>query len=240
MTDFAKYLPKIRRRFPQYRFSWEILTGFILDRVAQKPFWLDIGAGPNILIKEQPGAEFAVGLDIEKQAACYTDSKSAYCRAAAGNLPFAAGSFDFITSRYTFEHIENPREALAEISRVLKPGGIFIMQTTNVLNPLIIAARCIPFRIKKVILKKLFKETPSGIFRTYYNINTPRKVRLLLGNFEVNGKLRLKELILVGDILCQSKFLFTISFQLYKLLRLLKADWLMDNMILVIEKKTDK
>ncbi|HEX8035005.1 MAG TPA: class I SAM-dependent methyltransferase [Ktedonobacterales bacterium] len=37
------------------------------------------------------------------------------------------GSFDVVTSRYSAHHYPHPRRALAEIARVLKPGGVFLL-----------------------------------------------------------------------------------------------------------------
>ena len=40
------------------------------------------------------------------------------------DLPFAAGSFDAVFSHALFEHLARPAKALAEIHRVLAPGGV--------------------------------------------------------------------------------------------------------------------
>jgi SAM-dependent methyltransferase len=42
-------------------------------------------------------------------------------------LPFAAGSFDFLICNHVLEHVESDRRALAEIHRVLAPGGWAIL-----------------------------------------------------------------------------------------------------------------
>lgn len=46
-------------------------------------------------------------------------------RARAQELPFAAGTFDVVFATLTFCTIEDVPQALAEIRRVLKPGGSF-------------------------------------------------------------------------------------------------------------------
>lgn len=46
-------------------------------------------------------------------------------------LPFADNSFDAVTCQTVLIHIENPFEALKEMKRVLKPGGILICAEPN-------------------------------------------------------------------------------------------------------------
>ncbi|MCH8922141.1 MAG: class I SAM-dependent methyltransferase [Planctomycetes bacterium] len=46
-------------------------------------------------------------------------------------LPFAAESFDAVTCGYVLEHLPDPRPGLAEISRVLTPGGRMLLLTTE-------------------------------------------------------------------------------------------------------------
>lgn len=246
LSDFDKYLPLIRKIFPDYRFSWEIFTDLILENVARKPLWLDIGAGQNLLIKEQPGAKFALGVDIVKPRKVHIDSKSAYCLASAYNLPLKADTFDFITSRYMFEHLQNPEAVIAEVGRILKPDGIFAMQTTNINNPLVFLANLIPFPIKKLIIKRLFQDNLSGTFKTYYRINKPSSIKAEYGIPEdetppdrsnARWALVLKNLIMVEDVICRSRLLFTISFQVYKLVTMLCPQKLSGNMIAVFQKE---
>lgn len=43
-----------------------------------------------------------------------------------GRIPFGDASFDMVISNQVFEHMPAPIDALHEIARVLKPGGIFL------------------------------------------------------------------------------------------------------------------
>ncbi|MEM9732016.1 MAG: class I SAM-dependent methyltransferase [Pseudomonadota bacterium] len=43
-----------------------------------------------------------------------------------GKLPFADNTFDLVYANQVFEHVFEPQQALSEIGRVLKPGGIFL------------------------------------------------------------------------------------------------------------------
>jgi demethylmenaquinone methyltransferase/2-methoxy-6-polyprenyl-1,4-benzoquinol methylase len=41
------------------------------------------------------------------------------------HLPFADGTFDGVTFTYLLRYVEDPAETLAELARVMKPGGTF-------------------------------------------------------------------------------------------------------------------
>ena len=49
------------------------------------------------------------------------------------HLEFADGSFDVVVSRYSAHHYPHPAVAIAEIARVLKPGGVFLL--ADVVSP---------------------------------------------------------------------------------------------------------
>jgi SAM-dependent methyltransferase len=49
-------------------------------------------------------------------------------------LPFEDKRFTLVTCAETIEHLERYRETLREIYRVLKPGGIAVVTTPNILN----------------------------------------------------------------------------------------------------------
>ena len=49
-----------------------------------------------------------------------------YGRAGAAALPFAAGAFDAVVACLVFEHIREVDAAIAEVARVLQPGGRFL------------------------------------------------------------------------------------------------------------------
>lgn len=50
-------------------------------------------------------------------------------------LPFPADWFDTVISCETIEHVPNPRLAIGELARVLKPGGKLILTTPNYFGP---------------------------------------------------------------------------------------------------------
>lgn len=59
----------------------------------------------------------------EKQPGSLVD----YARVDAKALPFIKERFDFVLSLYVLHHTEGYRAALAEIARVLRPGGFLLV-----------------------------------------------------------------------------------------------------------------
>ncbi|OWO93334.1 SAM-dependent methyltransferase [Rhizobium esperanzae] len=52
------------------------------------------------------------------------------CRADAAALPFEDGAFDLVIAMHMLYHLPDPATGIAEMARVLKPGG-FLAVTTN-------------------------------------------------------------------------------------------------------------
>lgn len=53
--------------------------------------------------------------------------------ASATDLPFTTGSVDFVVSSECIEHTRDPRRAVGEMFRVLRPGGVLFLTTPNLL-----------------------------------------------------------------------------------------------------------
>ena len=104
---------------------------------------LDIatGTGDLAILMAQTTAGRIVGLDIsagmlevgrKKVAAKNLQNKIELVLGDSENMPFADGSFDAITVAFGVRNFENLEKGLAEILRVLKPGGLLvILETSN-------------------------------------------------------------------------------------------------------------
>jgi SAM-dependent methyltransferase len=96
---------------------------------------LDVGAAFGFAVSEAQKIGWkATGLEIStaaaRQAADVTGG-----RVAVGNClatPFASGSLDVVTMWDVLEHLTDPHQAIAEMSRLLRPGGQLVFTTTDV------------------------------------------------------------------------------------------------------------
>jgi SAM-dependent methyltransferase len=91
---------------------------------------LDIGTGEGQIARlaVRDGAALVVGVDptmAQLAAARERAGGVHYARSNADALPFPDGSFDAVVVCLVFEHITDHRPAIAEIARVLAPGGRF-------------------------------------------------------------------------------------------------------------------
>ena len=72
-----------------------------------------------------------VGVDVERIFSAEARMEQCVARGDALHLPFAAETFDFAAAFHSLEHVGDPRVALDEIHRVLRPGAWFYMGVPN-------------------------------------------------------------------------------------------------------------
>ena len=104
---------------------------------------LDVGCGDGQISRlvRRNGAEQVVGIDPTWNQLLTAQERGGgpmYARAGAGALPFRDEWFDAVVACLVFEHIRDVDDAIAEVARVLVPGGRFcfflnhpLLQTPN-------------------------------------------------------------------------------------------------------------
>lgn len=76
----------------------------------------------------------AVGIDCSREAIAFASlhhSGPEFCLASADCLPFREAAFNAATCFELVEHVADARAVVAEISRVLQPGGVLVISTPN-------------------------------------------------------------------------------------------------------------
>ena len=90
---------------------------------------LDLGCGDGQISRLLAGGGArVVGIDPtwnQIRVAHERGGGATYARSGAAALPFADGSFDAVVACLVFEHIDDVDAAIAEVARVLRPGGQF-------------------------------------------------------------------------------------------------------------------
>jgi SAM-dependent methyltransferase len=114
---------------PEYE---EQIFPLIAAHLAGSSRVLDVGCGEGQVGRLAAGLEgidLVVGVDptlAQVVVAAQRGGGVVIGRAEAASLPFVDGSFDAVVACLVFEHIQAVDEAVAEVGRVLAPGGRFI------------------------------------------------------------------------------------------------------------------
>lgn len=124
---YARNTGKGRQR-ESYRESAALVAG----RIAPGASVLEVAPGPGYLAIElaRLGDYRVTGLDISRTFVEIATRNAAAAGVAitfrhgnASAMPFGPDSFDFVVCRAAFKNFTEPVQALAEMHRVLKPGG---------------------------------------------------------------------------------------------------------------------
>ncbi len=121
-------------RYSQYWWSNRFYA--ILSRRYGKPGTrlLEIGSGLGHLVGQLENSFETVATDVNPWAlrqsldvACH----SSHVASSAESLPFCNGSFGIVIIKHVVEHLPHPETAIAELGRVIGPGGVLILATPN-------------------------------------------------------------------------------------------------------------
>ncbi|MGH8712952.1 MAG: class I SAM-dependent methyltransferase [Casimicrobiaceae bacterium] len=92
-----------------------------------------VGAAGSVVLTDVNGAMLAAGRDRMLNAGCLMPAVQ--CNAEA--LPFAAGSVDCVSIAFGLRNVTRKEAALAEMRRVLRPGGVaLVLEFSRIWAPL--------------------------------------------------------------------------------------------------------
>jgi ubiquinone/menaquinone biosynthesis C-methylase UbiE len=116
-------------------------------------------------------SQSALGMARDSVLAAGLSDRVTLLRADLLHLPFAAGQFDCVLCWGVIMHVAEPRTALAELARVLAPGGVLILGENNMRSLQSLAARVAGYvrptgrsrRVERTVAGiETWKDTPDG------------------------------------------------------------------------------
>jgi SAM-dependent methyltransferase len=143
-----------------------------VEAIGQGKRVLDLGCRSGALTKHFLEGNSVVGLDVdasalEKAAALGIEPVQANVEEP---LPFDEATFDAVVAGELFEHLQFPDALVAEIRRVLRPGGTLVGSVPNA------------FRMQSRL--RFLRGRPPEDDPTHLRMFSPHAVRALLGAFD--------------------------------------------------------
>jgi SAM-dependent methyltransferase len=143
---FHKFEPKANAEFEFWRKTRQNAGGTLLNDHFEQLFTdqfglersffagkrlLDIGCGPRGSLEWATDASRRVGLDplVDRYRDLGIDEHAMeYCSSPAEEMPFPDESFDILSSLNSLDHVDDLQAVIYEITRVLSPGGSFLLE----------------------------------------------------------------------------------------------------------------
>ena len=164
--------PDMPRRHDDHVVRTEILRRLRPDHVMLD---LGAGAGRRLALKFRGCCRQIVDVDLDPRVLDNPFLDEAQI-ASAYQLPFIAASFDVVIAVNVLEHIDDPVRLFAEVRRVLKPGGAFIVRMPNRYHLVPTIAQLTPHRFH-VFIARLHRRAAEDTFPTLYRANTRAAIR---------------------------------------------------------------
>jgi 2-polyprenyl-3-methyl-5-hydroxy-6-metoxy-1,4-benzoquinol methylase len=124
----AIYLPAQDFFLDRAKRSLECIEGWVGDRRGRM---LDVGCGVGYYLRAARERGWSVaGVDLDKAAVDIACRHGIDVRwELAEEMSFSNDEFDVVTLFNVIEHLPAPRMTLQAVRRVLKPGGLFVLET---------------------------------------------------------------------------------------------------------------
>jgi len=134
--DGSNVAMAILRKEAAFKNAW--IRRQIADVLGSAPqSLLDVGCGGGFVSNDMAGHGHVVtGVDRSNSSLVVArdhdrTATARYVHGDAYRLPFADAAFSVVCAMDLLEHLDEPSRCLAEMGRVLKPGGLLFFQTYN-------------------------------------------------------------------------------------------------------------
>lgn len=155
-----KYIcEKLNKTYPNFKTGGYFFRKYLKNYINNDSIVLDAGCGNNGIIAEFKSIpKLIIGIDVDKKLLAENQIVNKKITANLENIPLDSNSVDIVISEFVIEHLYNPDIVIKEISRILKPEGVFIFITPNIINPIITLSKILPQTFhslfRKILLKK--------------------------------------------------------------------------------------
>ncbi len=173
-----------RRLYPGVTDNWDdvLFRERILAELRPEMVVLDVGAGSGLVphMNFRGRCAHIVGIDPDERVAENAFLDEAHV-GFADSLPFEDERFDLVFSDNVLEHLDEPARVFAEVGRVLKPGGRFLVKTPNKHHYVAWIATLTPHAFHR-FFNALRGRPETDTFPTRYRANSPGTLRRLAAN----------------------------------------------------------
>ncbi|MBA3567249.1 MAG: class I SAM-dependent methyltransferase [Actinobacteria bacterium] len=141
------------------------------EAIGQGRHVLDLGCRSGALTRHFLDGNDVVGVDVDRAALAKAEQLGITPVVADVDepLPAASETFDAVVAGELLEHVRFPRALVAEVRRVLRPGGVFVGSVPNA------------FRVQNRL--RFVRGLQPERDPTHLHMFTPGDIRALLANF---------------------------------------------------------
>lgn len=168
-------------RYRSYSSRWDdrLLRTAVLDEIDATKDLLDLGAGAGIVpeMAFKGLARRVCGVDPDPRVVDNPHLDEG--REGVGEtIPYEDESFDIVVSDNVLEHLDNPVAVFREVSRVLRPGGVFLAKTPNRWHYVAIGATLTPHSFHRKFNAARGRAS-EDTFPTRYRANSRRQLEVV-------------------------------------------------------------
>ena len=163
---------KLNKTYPGFKSGGYFFRKYLKNYINNNSIVLDAGCGNKGIISEFKSIpRLVIGVDINKKLLSENKIVDKKIVADLESIPLDSNSVDVVISEFVLEHLRNPLRVFKETSRILKPKGVFIFITPNIINPLMALSKILPYVFHKWLRRELLKKEEET-HPAYYRANT--------------------------------------------------------------------
>jgi SAM-dependent methyltransferase len=168
---------------PEYISKSKHFNELVMPYLGSEVEMVDLGCGRGletaVIYKDYTRHSF--GLDIS-ESVLQNQTIHKPLVGSVYDIPLPEACVDLAVSQELLEHLEFPQRMFDEVSRILRPRGIFAIMTPNLWFPSTIISWLTPYSFHKFATRAIYETDSADIFPTWYRANTLKQLRRLGGH----------------------------------------------------------